>query len=119
MYRMDAVKVGTLDSGEIDYEELRGALAANAPHRPAIINVNIGTTVKGAVDDLDRVLDILRVRMWLGAVGGCGGCVGHVGDRVLDILRVRRWLGVWGGCWEAVEWSGACGAVEWGGFVGV
>ena len=23
--------------------------------RPAILNVNIGTTVKGAVDDLDRV----------------------------------------------------------------
>ena len=69
MYRMDAVKVGTLDSGEIDYEELRGALAANAPHRPAIVNVNIGTTVKGAVDDLDKVLDILRV----GARGGKGG----------------------------------------------
>ena len=75
MYRMDAVKVGTLDSGEIDYEELRGALAANAPHRPAIVNVNIGTTVKGAVDDLDKVLDILRV----GAMGGKGGGAGRGG----------------------------------------
>ena len=28
--------------------------------RPAIINVNIGTTVKGAVDDLDRILRILK-----------------------------------------------------------
>ena len=28
-------------------------------HLPAIINVNIGTTVKGAVDNLDRILDIL------------------------------------------------------------
>lgn len=54
-------QVGTLESGEIDYDELRQHLAANAA-RPAIINVNIGTTVKGAVDDLDRVLDILRVR---------------------------------------------------------
>lgn len=53
--------MGTLESGEIDYDELRQHLAANAA-RPAIINVNIGTTVKGAVDDLDRVLDILRVR---------------------------------------------------------
>ena len=52
--------MGTLESGEIDYDELRSQLAANAA-RPAIINVNIGTTVKGAVDDLDRVLDILKV----------------------------------------------------------
>jgi len=28
--------------------------------RPAIINVNIGTTVKGAVDNLDRILRILK-----------------------------------------------------------
>jgi len=55
-----APQVGTLESGEIDYDELRSQLAANAA-RPAIINVNIGTTVKGAVDDLDRVLDILKV----------------------------------------------------------
>ena len=58
--------MGTLESGEIDYDELRSELAANAA-RPAIINVNIGTTVKGAVDDLDRVLDILKAR-------GAGGC---------------------------------------------
>lgn len=59
MYRMDAVKVPTLETGEIDYSELESSLRANSS-RPAIINVNIGTTVKGAVDDLDRVLDILK-----------------------------------------------------------
>ena len=59
--RRPALQVGTLDSGEIDYDELQGHLAANAA-RPAIININIGTTVKGAVDDLDRVLDILKAR---------------------------------------------------------
>jgi len=59
MYRMDAIKVDTLETGEINYEELKAQLAANSS-RPAIINVNIGTTVKGAVDDLDRVLDILK-----------------------------------------------------------
>ena len=58
MYRMDAVKVDTLESGEIDYEHLRSCLAANA-HRPAILNVNIGTTVRGAVDDVDKVIAIL------------------------------------------------------------
>jgi len=28
--------------------------------KPAIVNVNIGTTVKGAIDDLDRVITILK-----------------------------------------------------------
>ncbi|KAK9810144.1 hypothetical protein WJX72_005530 [[Myrmecia] bisecta] len=59
MYRMDAVKVDTLESGEIDYEDFRRHLLANKA-RPAIVNVNIGTTVKGAVDDLDRMLEILQ-----------------------------------------------------------
>ena len=43
-----------METGEIDYEELRAHLVKNKG-RPAILNVNIGTTVKGAVDDLDRV----------------------------------------------------------------
>ena len=47
--------------GEIDYDELGRRLAANRG-RPAIINVNIGTTVKGAVDNLDRVLRVLRCK---------------------------------------------------------
>ncbi len=63
---LDAVvlelQIGTLESGEIDYDELRDELAANSA-RPAILNVNIGTTVRGAVDDLDRVLQILTVRL--------------------------------------------------------
>lgn len=58
MFRMDAVRVATLDSGEIDCADLAVRLAA-AVGRPAIVNVNIGTTVRGAVDDLDRVLATL------------------------------------------------------------
>ena len=58
MYRMDCVEVDTLPNGEIDREDLRRHLRANAA-RPAILNVNIGTTVKGAVDDLDGVLEAL------------------------------------------------------------
>ena len=45
MYRMDAERIDTLASGEVDYEHLRVRLAANAA-RPAIININVGTTVK-------------------------------------------------------------------------
>ncbi|XP_038886253.1 serine decarboxylase isoform X1 [Benincasa hispida] len=58
MYRMDCVKVDTLVSGEIDCVDLRVKLLANKD-KPAILNVNIGTTVKGAVDDLDLVIQTL------------------------------------------------------------
>jgi len=58
MYRMDFEEISTLPSGEINYDEFEQRVRANVG-RPAIVNVNIGTTVKGAVDDLDRVLQIL------------------------------------------------------------
>ena len=62
-------QVKTLETGEIDYEELREHLLKNKG-RPAILNVNIGTTVKGAVDDLDKV----RVRVGDGLMGEAGDC---------------------------------------------
>ena len=58
MYRMDAVEIDTLESGEMDYGHFRAKLMENQD-RPAIVNVNIGTTVRGAVDDVDKVLAIL------------------------------------------------------------
>lgn len=58
-YRMDAKAIPTLPMGEIDYDALATEIAANRD-RPVIINVNIGTTVKGAVDNLDRILRILK-----------------------------------------------------------
>lgn len=58
-YKMDCEAIPTLAMGEIDYDILASKLTQNK-HRPAIINVNIGTTVKGAVDNLDRVLRILK-----------------------------------------------------------
>eukprot|EP01050_Picozoa_sp_SAG11_P015655 SAG11_NODE_2054_length_3878_cov_1.867161_2_plen_198_part_00 len=58
-YRMDCLAIPTLPMGEIDYNALTMALAKHKD-RHAIINVNIGTTVKGAVDNLDRILRILR-----------------------------------------------------------
>lgn len=57
-YRMDCRSIPTLPMGEINYDLLEQELAQNRD-KPAIINVNIGTTVKGAIDNLDRVLDIL------------------------------------------------------------
>lgn len=59
MYRMDCEKVKTLISGEIDCEDFKAKLCLHKD-KPAIINVNIGTTVKGAVDDLDLVIKTLE-----------------------------------------------------------
>ncbi|PWA50768.1 hypothetical protein CTI12_AA469730 [Artemisia annua] len=59
MYRMDCEKVNTLISGEIDCEDFKAKLSLHKD-KPAIINVNIGTTVKGAVDDLDLVIKTLE-----------------------------------------------------------
>ncbi|KAG9441248.1 hypothetical protein H6P81_017102 [Aristolochia fimbriata] len=59
MYRMDCIKVETLNSGEIDCADFKSKLLQNK-EKPAIINVNIGTTVKGAVDDLDQVIETLK-----------------------------------------------------------
>ncbi|KAG0630132.1 hypothetical protein M758_1G156600 [Ceratodon purpureus] len=59
MYRMEAVKVDTLLSGEIDCADLERKLT-EGKDKPAILNVNIGTTVKGAVDDLDLILKVLE-----------------------------------------------------------
>ncbi|KAI4352965.1 hypothetical protein L6164_007167 [Bauhinia variegata] len=58
VYRMEYVKVSTLVSGEIDCADFEAKLLANK-HKPAIINVNIGTSAKGAVDDLDHVIQTL------------------------------------------------------------
>ena len=58
-YRMDAKAIPTLPMGEIDYDILAQEIEKNRD-RPVIINVNIGTTVKGAVDNLDRILCILK-----------------------------------------------------------
>lgn len=59
-YRMDAKAIPTLPQGEIDYDILATEIDKNRD-RPVIINVNIGTTVKGAVDNLDRILRILKM----------------------------------------------------------
>lgn len=59
MYRMELETINTLVNGEIDYENLRSRLLVNK-NKPAIININIGTTFKGAIDDLDLVIQTLE-----------------------------------------------------------
>lgn len=59
MYKIDAIQIDTLQSGEISYSLLREELQNQYP-RHVIINLNIGTTVKGAVDNVDEVLRVLE-----------------------------------------------------------
>ena len=56
-YRIPCVSVPTQPTGEMNYEALAELLDTS---KPAIMNVNIGTTVKGAVDDVDTILQILQ-----------------------------------------------------------
>lgn len=89
MYRVECVKIDTLLSGELNCADFKSKLLQN-PGKPAIVNVNIGTTVKGAIDDLDRILRTLekcgfRYRFYIHCDGALAGLmmpfikqVGHV-----------------------------------------
>ncbi|KAI5656671.1 hypothetical protein M9H77_25464 [Catharanthus roseus] len=59
MLKMECQVINTLVSGEIDLADLHAKLLLNKD-KPAIINVNIGTTFKGALDDLDLVIETLH-----------------------------------------------------------
>ncbi|KAK6135900.1 hypothetical protein DH2020_030387 [Rehmannia glutinosa] len=59
MFRMDCVIIRTVTTGEIDYSDLREKLCLNKD-KPAIINLNIGTTFKGGFDNLDLVIKTLE-----------------------------------------------------------
>ncbi|XP_073131824.1 serine decarboxylase-like [Henckelia pumila] len=59
MYRMDCERIETLSSGEMDCTGLEDRLLHNRG-KPAIINVNLGTTFKGGVDNLDLVIKTLE-----------------------------------------------------------
>ena len=52
------IMIRSQESGELDYDDLRESIRINRD-RPALIVANIGTTMKGAVDDLDRIRAIL------------------------------------------------------------
>lgn len=54
-----SIMLRSQENGEMDYEDLKESLRINR-HIPPIIFVNIGTTMKGAIDDLGRIKEILR-----------------------------------------------------------
>uniref|UniRef100_A0A0G4H5E8 Histidine decarboxylase n=1 Tax=Chromera velia CCMP2878 TaxID=1169474 RepID=A0A0G4H5E8_9ALVE len=59
MYRMELELVETDVRGEMVYADLEARLKKHS-NRPVIVNVNAGTTVKGASDQIDSVVAVLR-----------------------------------------------------------
>ena len=59
LFRMTHLITGSQENGEMDYGHFEQLVCANR-EVPAIINLNIGTTVKGAIDNLDKALEILE-----------------------------------------------------------
>ncbi len=57
LFRIPYNAIESQKNGEMDYDHFE-RLVVNNRSRPFIVNLNIGTTVKGAIDDLDRVLAI-------------------------------------------------------------
>ena len=53
------VMIRSQENGEIDYDDLRESIRINRDAPPLIV-ANIGTTMKGAVDDLDRIRGIME-----------------------------------------------------------
>jgi len=58
---LEAVMVGTLADGGMDPEDLASKLADNAG-TPALVVATVGTTFKGAIDNVDRIREKLRDR---------------------------------------------------------
>jgi histidine decarboxylase len=59
LLRMRSEIIGTTTSGEIRYPDLRDAIKANRD-RPGIVAANIGTTMKGAIDHVEKIMTAIR-----------------------------------------------------------
>ncbi|MDZ7965893.1 MAG: histidine decarboxylase [Nostoc sp. DedSLP03] len=59
LFRIQHNIVNSQINGEMNYEHFEKLISENRNY-PAIVNLNIGTTVKGAIDNLDKVLEILE-----------------------------------------------------------
>jgi len=58
-FRIEMVVVKTQGEGEIDYDDFERNLQLHLD-RPAIVSLNIGTTLKGCIDNLDLIISILK-----------------------------------------------------------
>ena len=53
------IMIRSQENGEIDYDDLRESIRINRD-KPALVVANIGTTMKGAIDDLRRINGIIE-----------------------------------------------------------
>ncbi len=61
LLRLPSIMVKSLVNGEIDYEALEESLTANRAKGTPILFLNIGTTMKGAIDDVGKIQAILKL----------------------------------------------------------
>ncbi|MBL8159550.1 histidine decarboxylase [Candidatus Saccharibacteria bacterium] len=59
LLNMSKVAIESQSNGEINYEALERAILLH-PLNPVVICANIGTTVTGAIDDVDKIVEILK-----------------------------------------------------------
>lgn len=57
--RMRSIMIRSLDNGEIDYEDLHETVRLNRD-APPIVFANIGTTMKGAIDNIVKIREIFE-----------------------------------------------------------
>ncbi len=59
LLRVNDIVIDSTHNGEIDYQALSKAISAS-PAKPAIISANIGTAMKGATDDIEKIKQIVK-----------------------------------------------------------
>ncbi|MBD2527540.1 histidine decarboxylase [Nostoc sp. FACHB-133] len=75
LLRISHCTINSQPNGEIEYEHLEQELSKRK-NQSAILNLNFGTTMKGAVDNIDRVIGILEkldIRFYIHCDGALGG----------------------------------------------
>ena len=89
LFKMDVVKIPTTPNGEMDYVEFENIIDKN---RPAIINANIGTTMKGAVDDVDKIVEVLKKHKVKYHLHADGALMGFVLPFLYNDLSFSRYI---------------------------
>lgn len=59
LLKMPHIMIKSLANGEINYEHLQQTILKRKP-QSVILNLNLGTTMKGAIDQIDRAVEILE-----------------------------------------------------------
>ena len=57
---LESNEIPSLPNGEIHYDILDKELEKHPKDRPAIFNLNFGTTIKGAIDKLPKIISLLK-----------------------------------------------------------